>query len=450
MNRRLVAAILPFYLLACLLLGGSAQAIYGNFLLQLAGLAIIVWAAVAPGAAPIPRTATSLLVLMGLAVALIALQLVPLPPSLWAALPGRAPIAGGFDLLGVDRPWLPLSLAPASTLTASVALIPPFALILAMLRFDTTRVGWLAAALLIATFASILLGALQLTGGTGWYPYRYSAFGAATGFFANSNHMATLLLVAMPFLAAIAIDGWDRAANVRMKSFVVAVALGCALLLAIGVLLNGALAVQLLGLPVALASLALFLRRVPTRIRRRLIIAAGVVLVAAALVAVLARDLLLAANDQSLATRQIIWADSFRMAGDHLLPGAGIGSYEQLYRLYESFLGIGTTYINNAHNDYLELLIEAGLAGMLLLLGFLIWWSRRAWQIVTSSVEEPYRCAAVIASATILLHSFVDYPLRTAAIAAVMAVSVALMALPWTRRRTDQPADLRPARHLAA
>ena len=40
--RQLVA---PLYLFLCLIIGGSAQGIWGNMVLQLLGLAIIAWAA---------------------------------------------------------------------------------------------------------------------------------------------------------------------------------------------------------------------------------------------------------------------------------------------------------------------------------------------------------------------------------------------------------------------
>ena len=52
---------------------------------------------------------------------------------------------------------------------------------------------------------SVVLGVLQVTGGDGsWYFYRITNLGVAVGAFANGNHFATLLLVAIPALAAVA------------------------------------------------------------------------------------------------------------------------------------------------------------------------------------------------------------------------------------------------------
>src|SRR5438309_6112031 len=90
--------VAPVYLLACLILGGSAQGIWQNMLLQLAGLGIIGWAA-ATGDDPLPKAAKSLFLILIAGLAVVVLQLVPLPPAIWAH--GlRARLAAGFALLG--------------------------------------------------------------------------------------------------------------------------------------------------------------------------------------------------------------------------------------------------------------------------------------------------------------------------------------------------------------
>ena len=60
--------------------------------------------------------------------------------------------------------------------------------------------------------------------------------------------------------------------------------------------------------------------------------------------------------------------------------------------------------------------------------------------------------AAVIASAAIVAHSLVDYPLRTAALSTLFAVCVALMAQPRpsARVRVGSEASKDELRHLSA
>jgi hypothetical protein len=85
---------------------------------------------------------------------------------------------------------------------------------------------------------------------------------------------------------------------------------------------------------------------------------------------------------------------------------------------------------------------------VLLVAAFLLWWGRRAVPIWRSAAVDRYALAGSIASAAILVHSLVDYPLRTAALSAIMAASLALMARP--RPREPESEDLWPStRHEA-
>ena len=92
MDSRARAAVAPAYLFACLVLGGSAQGIWQIMLLQLAGLAIIGWAAWGNGDAPVAPPARQLLWFAALAIFVVLLQLVPLPSGIWAHLGPRGQI----------------------------------------------------------------------------------------------------------------------------------------------------------------------------------------------------------------------------------------------------------------------------------------------------------------------------------------------------------------------
>ena len=122
-----------------------------------------------------------------------------------------------------------------------------------------------------------------------------------------------------------------------------------------------------------------------------------------------------------------------------------------MYPQYEDPAAVNSTFVNHAHNDYLEIALETGIAGVLLVAAFLLWWSC-AVPIWRSAAVDRYALAGSIASAAILVHSLVDYPLRTAALSAIMAASLALMARPRPRSRKSQevganhppPSPLRP------
>ena len=125
MSRRSRDAIAPVYLFLCLLLGGSAQGIFANMILQLLGLGLIAWAALTTPRQEGGREQIQLFWLIMIALALLAIQLIPLPPAVWTHLGGRNVIADGYRILGMATPWLPLSVALTAIPTLCTHVLSP-------------------------------------------------------------------------------------------------------------------------------------------------------------------------------------------------------------------------------------------------------------------------------------------------------------------------------------
>ncbi|HUH23012.1 MAG TPA: hypothetical protein VLZ51_03000, partial [Brevundimonas sp.] len=70
-----------------------------------------------------------------------------------------------------------------------------------------------------------------------------------------------------------------------------------------------------------------------------------------------------------------------------------------------------------------------GWLGAALLIGFLIWYGRRLWVVWRSgpSRERDMQRAASIAILVMIVHSGVDYPLRTATLAVLFALCAAIL-----------------------
>ena len=269
--------VAPAYLFLCLVLGGSAQGIWANMVLQLLGIGILAWAALAPAEEPLLPPARQLLILALLAVALVALQLVPLPASLWPHLPGREPIANGFRILGIATPAQPVSPAPqssakaVSSLTRPTPTTPSAATSSRRRRWSasqpssaaTTRSRSPSSAPTWARYPCSPAGivALQVASSdyaaSPWYLYPETNFGLATGFFANANHMAILLVITLPFLGAIL--GSAKGANKQRNSAMIAIVAGATLVIILGIILNRSLAGYGLALPVVITGALLVL-----------------------------------------------------------------------------------------------------------------------------------------------------------------------------------------------
>jgi O-antigen ligase len=451
-DSRLRQAVAPLYLLLCLLVGGSAQGVWGNMLLQLVGLAIIGWSILDRSARRPSKRARSLLWIATAAVLLVAVQLLPLPLDFWAKLGGRAGLAADYRLLGFAPGWLPASVTPYRSFETLLSLIPPAALFCAMVRLNAYRASWLCAALLGGPVAGIMLGALQVTSSdplhSPWYLFPEVNFGVATGFFANANHMATLLVISLPFLAALAASA--RSGGKQLQSSMLLVAAVAALVVIVGVALNGSLAGYALVLP-ALAAAALILLPQGSRLKLWTGAAAGLLLVAALALIGTGQASRIAGNagaSESVGSRSEMLGVTSRAMAEFMPLGSGLGSFQPVYRMYEDAAAVTPTYVVHAHNDYAELALELGIGGIALMAAFLWWWGRAAlgaWRGRVGS-NQPFARAASVASAIILAHSLVDFPLRTAAISTCFAMCLALLAERRPPRR--DASDLRPARHI--
>ena len=443
--------IAPAYLFFCILLGGSAQGVWGNAVLQLAAILIIAWWAIDSSGRKLPAGVRPLAWLLGLGTLLTLVQMLPLPPEVWTGLPGREIVRAGRDLLGLDPGWSSISLDPYETAATLLYLLPPVALFLAVVQEQAKNAEWLAIALIAGTFAGVLLGLLQVSSGnpmtSPWYLYQISNFGFATGFFANSNHMASLLLVALPFVAALGAMASGTAKDVRKRYSIVALTAGGIGVIVLGIALNGSLAGAGLLIPVAIASLYLL---VPLGPKARL--ATGVLGVVTLLAFVLllfspiGERLAMTGASASMVTRQDMLAHSIEAIGAFGPVGSGLGTFPTVYPLFEAPDAVTRIYVNHAHNDYVELAVELGWAGVALVVLFLGWWAVALRRMLAAPNASLFAKAGAIGSAAILLHSAVDYPLRTSAIAAAFALCLAMILLSRKSARTSK--DLREARHL--
>jgi O-antigen ligase len=443
-------AVVPVYLLTCLLLGGaSAAGFIANFILQIASLPLIGWALWQMMQERPSAQIRAPLGLLAIFVAIALLQLVPLPPALWTMLPGRHAVIEGYRLLGIPLPWLPLTLAPDVAPSSILWLLPAFATLLGIVVLGAFRGRGIAAVIVAVTLASVAIGALQVIGGTSAYLYRITNYGVAVGFFANANHNATLLLVCIPFLAALQATLLRRSGSSRSASAIRLLVGAAYAVIFVGLLINSSLAGIGLSVPVVMGSWLAFGHQRPA-FRRGIVIATVIVSLAAVVTIIVGpfgNNLFGAQKINVELSRQTSFALTLRAAGEYFPIGSGSGSFQPVYRTQEPLASVTTTFMNHAHSDWLELLLETGIVGIAFAVLFLVWWIVRLRAIWRAEEPEPFAQAAVIATAAIMLHSVVDYPLRTAALSAVFAACIGLMSgvRPYIQR-SRLPSS---ARHLS-
>jgi hypothetical protein len=106
----------------------------------------------------IPRIVPALLAAI---VALPLLQLLPLPPSVWQALPGRAVFQ---QAVTGAQPWRPMSIEPGATVNAAGSLLIPVAVL--VLAAGVRRSEWERVILLVLAIAGIsaVVALMQVSG----------------------------------------------------------------------------------------------------------------------------------------------------------------------------------------------------------------------------------------------------------------------------------------------
>ncbi len=131
--------------------------------------------------------------------------------------------------------------------------------------------------------------------------------------------------------------------------------------------------------------------------------------------------------------------DGLRMFTHHPFLGWGLGTFPVVYPEFRSFST--TLFVNEAHNDYVQLLVEMGAVGFGLMLWFLVQFYRnaarklRTWEI---SANGALALAAVLGCTGILVHSFLDFNLQIPANASLfytLAVLGAAKPIPESVRR---------------
>lgn len=452
---RLLQAVIPAYLVLCVMFGGSGiVGPFANALLQILAIPLLWFAVMTRMDVPLTATGRQLVLLVVLIGLVFAIQLVPLPGGLWSGLPGRKSIVEGYRLLGMPLPAMPISLMPNRTLAALLWLLPPLAVLLGMLRLGGFNIRLLVWCLGAVSCVSVLLGAVQLAGGEASpaYLYERNSVGVATGFFTNPNHFGTLMLMVVPLLAAVLAAEFDRRRNHKQTSAIIMVAVAMLALLLVGIVITRSLAAIGLSVPVAAASFFIVRwrhKRVPIWVLPLVGIATAAALVTS-VVEPFDNDLTSSSARTEQLSRYTKYVRTLDAIGDFMPMGSGIGTMPFVYHLYENPTETIRTYASHTHSDPLEVVLDAGLPGLLLLVLFAVGWSWRTIAIWRSPDTDGFTRAATIASAAAMAHSFVDYPLRSTADAAVFVAMLALMAGARERRVAGSRETSGSVRHLVA
>ena len=399
------------------------------------------------------------LILLGSLAALMVLQLIPLPPSIWAALPQREIVYAIAQDLNMQNQWRPLSLAPSRTLNSFMSLSVPAAAMILFAQLGAKEKLKVPRIFIVAGIISMVAGLLQVAGPPDglFYTYNLTNSGQMVGAFANRNHHAIFLACLIPVIAGLRLDSIDRNATRKSRDFLASNALmaGGLIFLLLYILAIGSRAGALFAIAGIIVSLAMWIshsRQImplvsqiqqnekfsgPNIFKNRRVwliaivamVTAGVLGLAIYLGRGLAFDRFLMLDEADDLRRKILPV-LFEMLKLHAYFGTGFGSFESVYKIWEPDQLLTTTYVNQAHNDVMQFWIEGGLPAAAIMSVFLLLLARQVFSLMRRGQNGGkynfIMLAALVGMAIMLFSSGVEYALRTPIMMTYFSLSTCL------------------------
>lgn len=383
------------------------------------------------------------------------LQLVPLPPDLWASLPGRAFFHEVAVAAEVQDVWRPITFSPSKTLNSLFSLSVPaaVAVLFAILAPEDRAKAPLV--LLGAAVLCALLGILQFAniGGQSLYFYRLTSETNPVGLFANRNHFAVFLASILPIAAATAVmlagrkarRGPSEQRQLAWRIAFLVVLTVCALLIAgsgsragvvclTAMVLWSSWVLKRAGVEENRSHHASSRWPVMRNLLRFFWLVPPILAILAGIVAILggqamALERLFSGNTNT--TRFDVLPAVSEMIAAYFPIGAGMGTFEQLYRHFEPDEMLGPLYLNRVHNDWLQFILEGGLVGAVLLLAALAFFAVTVFQVLrgreTRSQSSLMQLAAAGSIVAFMIASIVDYPVRVPSIMLTLTICFCIL-----------------------
>ena len=430
-QRLLVPALLGLLIVSWCLGGVAQDSTSLDEWLQLIALPVLALAVMALSASPPTDRLLRAGLLFAISSALVpALQLLPLPQTIWAMSPERARVATDLAKAGIVHPAYHWSLAPLATEQALWALMPALAAFLAACalpaRFAKLFANACVAIVLLNVLFALFETGLPRDSGLRLYPDETSGFG---GLLINPNHFATALVIGLSLSIGLAVNAWRRAGGaITFGMQWVYAGAGLLCLLAIPFTTSRA---GIVLVPPALVGTFLMTGVLPiSRIgkSRGVTVAAAFALILGLIGAWSAFGWLAVAKQED--PRMVVADATFRIGKSYFPLGSGIGSFQTVFEQHMPVSLWMPEYINHAHNEYAQWWLTGGLLAMLVLAFGLIvfaWAGIRIFNARGRSSGIVIAAACWVGIAAALAHSWVDFPLSITTLMTMTALLAGFM-----------------------
>lgn len=362
------------------------------------------------------------IILGGILIGLYCLYVIPLPPIFWGQLSGRELVIESFARTDNVLPWLPLSLVPRITYESIFSFLPIIAIVLTMqLSASETEIRNAEKSIIALAIISFLIGLTEVLLGIHIFTvYEFYSQGFPVGVFTNINHQATLSSIALSLAVFFTLKTRLSSSGKNNLHFLWGGA-GVILLVLSLILTRSSAGYLFLCVNLSLSFLIMmqgkkhsFMFIIPLLVML-LTLVVDFVFFESHL-----QNILVKITSQSETSRKQIFTTSIEAGKSLGFFGAGPGSFDAIYRIFENQGVLTQKYVNEAHNEYIQIWIEFGMLGIVWVFAAFIWFLLKVKHLVlgTSSPKKEHLIYA-LCILTVALHSIVDFPLRTIAMSAI-------------------------------
>jgi O-antigen ligase len=157
-----------------------------------------------------------------------------------------------------------------------------------------------------------------------------------------------------------------------------------------------------------------------------------------------------AASKDVTTDRTHIWGITLQVIAHNMPFGAGLGAFGQAYTQFDDFSGLER--VEQAHNDYLQILADAGLVGAVIGGLFLFWLFQTGRRNIktTNTFRRGVAVGSLAGIFAILVHSVFDFVVHTTAISIMFLLLLALLTASGREYDDDEKEEVPERRRRSA
>lgn len=341
---------------------------------------------------------------------LATLYLIPIPLALWQVLPNRDILNITIQLINENHQtikFLPISLDQYSSAKSLISLALPLSIFISTITLRTQKKYWLSYSIIgIVTIQAL------------WGVFQFTTEGMATGSFYNRDHYSGLLELILPIIIALLLKSLKVESEYELLPWPRIYFL---MILALLILLAGLFSLSRAGAGsfgiIIFFSILLFSRQLKFKSIIIIVLAFGCLLFVLGgekgLTPLINRFF---THNPLEDVRWVMYEQALQTAQAYFPIGSGPGTFKYVYAAFQPHnTSISQQFVDHAHNDYLELIIETGLLGISIIIIYSALFTAqliRVWRTKNSS-EYYLKMGAAIGILGAYFHAFFDFNLHT-------------------------------------